>query len=51
MVLSAIKIAESFAEFGSLFAAMIAINIGGVDSAIMVSPSYEIFEGSDSKNI
>ena len=49
MVLSAIKIAESFAEFGSLFAAMIAINIGGVDSAIMVSPSYEIFEGSDSK--
>lgn len=36
-------------SMGSLFAAMTAINIGGVDSAIMVSPLYEIFEGSDSK--
>lgn len=36
-------------SMGSLFAAMTAINIGEVDSVIMVSPSHTIFEGSDNK--
>lgn len=33
-------------SMGSLFAAMAAVNIEGIDSVIMVSPSHTIFEGS-----